>query len=1162
MARMCSINDAHGCPVIMTLMKQQGPHMPDRKKRLLRAKMNTLLALGADVNGQDFETGNTAAHLAVLQRDTQTLQLLQTFRVDFSRSNHKQQKPFECDEGAFRKSVQQILKLDEYERQCADAIEQARNVLLDAPTADLPKAMEKILRTTPFFRIHQHAPVGSGADASVGAEGRDTRSSPAHEATNTSHGRHGRRVGNDVVGAGDHGSENDDDSDGPDGQAPRARRRASDSGAAASARGGGGEATPFAAPKQVTTAYLASLADADGNSLLITAVNQRLHADRVPMLLRLGADPNFADHFGCTALHHVCKPANQNPQSFAALLEAGAVPSLKDGEKRSVAALISRPHSIAHQASQKTLQSILDKYEQCVSSSASAERTNSPMPAGDIDDSSPFTAWMSSTVMAKHIVAAREALSQFVKASNVADTEVALQDLDVICGSVAEKLRGIGVPRQESEADQTPRGVSPNSVELTSSNASSAAPQSSSAPVQQPEIAIQVPLTVDNEEVESVEDGQVVVVSPAAGARVKDLLYQVAEQFNRQLWKSGSVHVSSSPTDGLDGSEALDLDAKLEDTPILKSGRARRRVFLVLDDDDSSSDSDSDGWGDDDSVDSDVEIGVDHEAASEAALSTDVRQYDHEEEFHMDSPLLKKPRLTRQSSAHGTAIEFFSHHDMYERSRDKEKKYLEENALPEWWPLERIRAGLLVHKDSFASKYFDDAEGILAALRFKVLEPTTADALYGDEEQECEVCQMGEQTSPGLEFIESNTCGHRVCKPCMTRYCSINVTNNSFVDVRCPAGDCGEPLTHEIISQCLDENEMEKFHLWVARKYMETSQHLRECHTDGCSTFIEYHNDYSTQPIICATCANVSCWQCGAEAHTPAACQLAEKWFEEIGEDVQEKMLASKCKQCPKCKARIYIDDKVACNHMTCVCGHHFCWLCMDPWNGHSGDYYSCNKFNELRSKADTKVKDAQSKFEKAVNQRKFFEHCFNRYLAHDLAFQATSKHLPERVRRCMEKAAEKFDLSEYKLQFMMDCAKELRLCRLALKWSYPYVYCMKEVDLHHFHVVEAQQAKLEKYTDLLHEAMADIEITPSGSITGKSELVAIFTKKSTTQRAFNDFRTKIMHECEAIRQFRRGLCESAQNDARKIQWEKVSLGSAAKNYEGNGKWLNVQGHQ
>ena len=160
-----------------------------------------------------------------------------------------------------------------------------------------------------------------------------------------------------------------------------------------------------------------------------------------------------------------------------------------------------------------------------------------------------------------------------------------------------------------------------------------------------------------------------------------------------------------------------------------------------------------------------------------------------------------------------------------------------------------------------------------------------------------------------------------------------------------------------------------------------------------------------------------------------------------------------------------------------------------------------------------------------------------------------------------MEKAKQLFDVSDYKLQFMMDCARELRLCRLALKWSYPYIYCMKDVDKHYFDVLQMKQAKLEKYTDLLHEAMADVVVNKDGSVTGRGALVSIFNSEDGSQRQFNDFRTRIMQDCKAINNFRLGLCEAAQNSARKIVWEDVEISTDAKKYRADGQWLAAQGH-
>lgn len=56
-------------------------------------------------------------------------------------------------------------------------------------------------------------------------------------------------------------------------------------------------------------------------------------------------------------------------------------------------------------------------------------------------------------------------------------------------------------------------------------------------------------------------------------------------------------------------------------------------------------------------------------------------------------------------------------------------------------------------------------------------------------------------------------------------------------------------------------------------------------------------------------------------------------------------------KPCPKCSLAVTKND--GCNHMTCRCGHQFCWICRREWND-CGGTYKCNKFDKSNKDANS----------------------------------------------------------------------------------------------------------------------------------------------------------------------------------------------------------------
>ena len=86
----------------------------------------------------------------------------------------------------------------------------------------------------------------------------------------------------------------------------------------------------------------------------------------------------------------------------------------------------------------------------------------------------------------------------------------------------------------------------------------------------------------------------------------------------------------------------------------------------------------------------------------------------------------------------------------------------------------------------------------------------------------------------------------------------------------------------------------------------------------------------------CGTCGTRFCWGCGAGAHEPASCAQMRGWAaltaaaEADGALASDDWLAAHTQACPSCGSAIQKND--GCNHMTCRCGHQFCWVCRQAW--------------------------------------------------------------------------------------------------------------------------------------------------------------------------------------------------------------------------------------
>ncbi|KAJ1301939.1 hypothetical protein OPQ81_000778 [Rhizoctonia solani] len=193
----------------------------------------------------------------------------------------------------------------------------------------------------------------------------------------------------------------------------------------------------------------------------------------------------------------------------------------------------------------------------------------------------------------------------------------------------------------------------------------------------------------------------------------------------------------------------------------------------------------------------------------------------------------------------------------------------------------------------------------------------------------CEIC---------VEFRElalpTRLCTHApiACAPCLGEFIAHAVWEGS-TSLVCPAIGCTEELGHGEIVQYLGEDveNLARYNTLKAQRELERDPNFIWCTNPVCGQG-QMHTE--KDPIVtCDYCHARSCFLHRVPWHEGLTCEqyVADQ------EDANEAYMMEYTKRCPAC--RIPIEKDSGCEHMTCRCGHQFCWDCLAEYFGGSVDH-------------------------------------------------------------------------------------------------------------------------------------------------------------------------------------------------------------------------------
>jgi ariadne-1 len=306
----------------------------------------------------------------------------------------------------------------------------------------------------------------------------------------------------------------------------------------------------------------------------------------------------------------------------------------------------------------------------------------------------------------------------------------------------------------------------------------------------------------------------------------------------------------------------------------------------------------------------------------------------------------------------------------------------------------------------------------------------------GSAATECSICGDDELTSANSSAL---ACNHVFCNECWGTHLAMKI-NEGEPEIHCLHLKCNTHVPDNFIKQLVTPAVFDKYLRFVTKNFVRENDSVRWCPTPGCQSAITFDQSSSTSDsaiVQCNYCGNQFCFKCHNEAHAPATCEQMKLWAKE-SEVFNWRTI--NCRECPKCN--VSVEKNGGCNHMTCQqCKYEWCWVCLRAWKGHT-DFFNCDKHDEEQDK--NKRKSRRNKMEeererKQIAMKRYL--LYNERYAHHEEAKKAEVELRSQTSAKIKVLQENYTKPE--VQFMENAVNELLECRVVLKYTYVFAYCL-----------------------------------------------------------------------------------------------------------------------
>ncbi|KAK1834562.1 hypothetical protein QBC39DRAFT_343403 [Podospora conica] len=167
--------------------------------------------------------------------------------------------------------------------------------------------------------------------------------------------------------------------------------------------------------------------------------------------------------------------------------------------------------------------------------------------------------------------------------------------------------------------------------------------------------------------------------------------------------------------------------------------------------------------------------------------------------------------------------------------------------------------------------------------------------------------------------ITNFPCSHGYCRGCVRTLFTAAMSDETLFPPKC----CGQPVPIDSVRTILSAELRGQF---AAKKIEFETPNRTYCHRPACSTFIPREFiQVDVARCVQPRCRATTCTLCKGASHVGADCPN-----DASTQAIIELAREAGWQRCLAC--RTFVELETGCNHMTCRCGHEFCYTCGARW--------------------------------------------------------------------------------------------------------------------------------------------------------------------------------------------------------------------------------------